>query len=70
MVVPNAANIKKLLGASSAELERRIVSHACALSPRDVAVVEKYLRETIAILNELSAKFQEAEQSTTKAAKQ
>lgn len=60
LVVPHAANIKKLLGAASAELERRIVSHVSTMSTKDVAVVEKYLRETIILLNDLSVKFQEA----------
>lgn len=63
-IVPNAANIQKLLGPSSTKLERRIVSHVKKMSERDAAVVEKYLRETIAILNELSASFAESEEFT------
>src|SRR5690606_21485080 len=62
LIVPHAANIQKLLGPSSAKLERRIVAHFKKLSPRDAQVVEKYLRETIAILDELSATFQESKQ--------
>lgn len=64
LIVPNAANIQKLLGPSSAKLERRIISHVKKMSERDVAVVEKYLRETIVILNELSASFAESEAFT------
>lgn len=64
LVVPNPAKIKTLLGAASAALERRIVSHAGTLSPRDAAVVEKYLRETIVILNELSDTFQQIQEPT------
>jgi DNA-binding MarR family transcriptional regulator len=64
LIVPHAANIKKLLGASSAELERRIVAHVKTLSAKDAEVVENYLRETVAILNELSEKFQEAKESS------
>jgi DNA-binding MarR family transcriptional regulator len=64
LVVPHSVNIKKLLGASSALLERRIVAHVRTMSQRDAEVVEKYLRETIVILNELSEKFQDADDST------
>lgn len=63
LVVPHAPKIKKLLGATSAELERRIVAHVSTMSRKDVGVVEKYLRETIAILNELSSTFQEDNES-------
>jgi DNA-binding MarR family transcriptional regulator len=64
LIVPHSVNIKKLLGTSSAQLERRIVAHIKALSQRDAEVVEKYLRETIVILNELSETFQDAEESS------
>lgn len=64
LVVPESANIRNLLGATSAELERRIVAHVSSMSPSDVVVVEKYLRATIVILNELSATFQESHEST------
>jgi DNA-binding MarR family transcriptional regulator len=58
LIVPNAENIQKLLGQTSARLERRIVAHAKKLSPRDAQVVEKYLRETIKILNDFSESLQ------------
>lgn len=64
LVVPHAANIKKLLGASSALLERRITAHVKTMTEREVAVVEKYLRETIAILTELGASLQNSQESS------
>lgn len=58
LIVPNASNIRKLLGSSSARLERRISTHAKKLSSRDAEVIAKYLEETIVILNEMSVTLQ------------
>jgi DNA-binding MarR family transcriptional regulator len=66
LIVPNADSIQKLLGPSSAQMERRVVAHFQKLSPRDARVVEKYLTETIALLDELSESFQRAENSSKK----
>lgn len=64
LIVPNPKSIEELLGPSSTKLERRIVSHFKKLSPRDAQVVEKYLRQTISILDELSSEFQESKESS------
>lgn len=61
LIVPNAERIQELLGPSSAKIERRVVAHFEKLSPRDARVVEKYLAETIALLDELSESFTKAE---------
>jgi DNA-binding MarR family transcriptional regulator len=58
LIVPNASNIQKLLGPTSARLERRIGAHAKKLPARDAEVIAKYLEETIVILNDLSATLQ------------
>src|SRR5690606_6105848 len=63
LIVPNAAQIQKLLGPSSAKLERRIVAHLKTFSPRDTQVIERYLKQTIQILNELAESFH-ADEST------
>jgi DNA-binding MarR family transcriptional regulator len=59
LIVPNASNIQRLLGPSSARLEQKVRAHVKKLSDRDAQVIEKYLRETIGILNDLSAKLQQ-----------
>ncbi len=59
LIVPHASNIQKLLGPTSAKLEQRINAHVKKLSVQDAEVIEKYLRETVEILNDLSATLQQ-----------
>lgn len=58
VIVPHPTNVQELLGAASSLLERKITLHAKKLSARDAGVVEKYLREVIVILDEVSESLQ------------
>lgn len=59
LIVPHVPNIQKLFGATSAKLEQKVTAQIKKMTRKEAEVVEKYLRETIVILNELSATLQQ-----------
>jgi DNA-binding MarR family transcriptional regulator len=54
VIVPNYDETVKLMGATSTDLQSRMIALISTLSENEVKIVEKYMLSTIAIMNEFT----------------
>lgn len=61
LIVPHATNIDALLGPMSRELAAHVAAHVRELPPGEAEIVERYLRQMIVILSELTTRYRAPE---------
>lgn len=54
MIIPNHENAQKLLGNVFSPLQDRVIDHFSHLSDEEMQIIEKYLRSTIEIMNDIT----------------